>query len=339
MIRNLLLPITLMVLFTSAPLHAATARLERDTSLDGYLHADYFTVEFFVFERPAVLDFTTEEVLALDRPRALPRTLRSQRVDPEWRWPLALDPNTRARLTFPVITYELEPALEPRPDGGNPAASPPPSLEPSTTATETDTRSTVPVPEIAPVLESDPTLDFLAAMAAFESSLEAKLDRWQSEDAFTLRREAARIERRGFGRILFHGRWLQAVPPRDAPEPILITGGETLAGAVPELVGSVSITLGRFLHFQAELFFHGPALGAEPAAALMGADGSVRLSAPEFPGRRYMVLSESRRMRSSELHYLDHPKLGVVVRVEPVTYPDALLEAFDALEALEEGVE
>ena len=44
-------------------------------------------------------------------------------------------------------------------------------------------------------------------------------------------------------------------------------------------------------------------------------------------------------MRSAEIHYLDHPKLGVVVRIDPVPIPDALTAAFDALELLEEAEE
>ncbi len=46
----------------------------------------------------------------------------------------------------------------------------------------------------------------------------------------------------------------------------------------------------------------------------------------------YMQLHESRRMRSGELHYLDHPKLGILVRIDPVQIPDSLSEAYTALE-------
>jgi len=37
-------------------------------------------------------------------------------------------------------------------------------------------------------------------------------------------------------------------------------------------------------------------------------------------------------MRSDEIHYLDHPKFGIVVRIDPVTIPQSLLEAFENLE-------
>ena len=46
----------------------------------------------------------------------------------------------------------------------------------------------------------------------------------------------------------------------------------------------------------------------------------------------YMVLDESRRMRSEEVHYLDHPKLGIIVRVDPVAIPEALRLRLKALQ-------
>jgi hypothetical protein len=236
---------------------------------------------------------------------------------------------TRACLTFPLLTYELVPA------GESPAD---PTLEPELVKPLTDPQPAAekrPVPEIAPELGPDPMLDFLAKMTAFEDGLIASSQRWQAPEAFRLSREASRIERRGAGRILFHGRWLQAVPPREQDDPILVTGGETLSPPLPahELVGTVGVTLGRYLHFRADLFFHGPALGLTPASAVMAADGASTLTPTEtVQAGGYMVLSESRRMRSEELHYLDHPKLGLVVRIDPVRFPDDLIQSFIALE-------
>jgi hypothetical protein len=41
-------------------------------------------------------------------------------------------------------------------------------------------------------------------------------------------------------------------------------------------------------------------------------------------------------MRSGELHYLDHPKLGILVRIDPVTIPQPLIELAQALEKREQ---
>ncbi|MDJ0740604.1 MAG: CsiV family protein [Gammaproteobacteria bacterium] len=68
------------------------------------------------------------------------------------------------------------------------------------------------------------------------------------------------------------------------------------------LSGVVRVTRGRFLHVDADLLLRDVAT-AQPLRA-----------------RLY------RRMRSDELHYLDHPRLGIVIRadrVEEPTKPDA----------------
>jgi hypothetical protein len=301
--------------------------------LEAYLSQRYYEVEFFVFERPAVVDFATEEILTLNRPRALPRAMRTQRLAPEALWTDPLDTMTRGCLTFPTLTFERLPPLDLT--GDDAAVATEAFTEAESVSDDLPARA---LPLIEPSLEPDPQVDFLARMAEFERTLEADSQRWQAPERFRLQRAANRVERRGLGRVLFHGRWLQAVPPREAPDPILVVGGEALNAplAGDELVGTVGVTLGRFLHFKADLFFHGPGLGLEPAGAAMDANGeSLLLAAPPAKTTTgYMSLSESRRMRSEELHYLDHPKLGLVVRIDPITFPESLTEALTALEAL-----
>ena len=46
----------------------------------------------------------------------------------------------------------------------------------------------------------------------------------------------------------------------------------------------------------------------------------------------YMRIDQSRRVRSGELHYLDHPELGVLVRITPVEADAALQEQFALLQ-------
>ena len=50
---------------------------------------------------------------------------------------------------------------------------------------------------------------------------------------------------------------------------------------------------------------------------------------PLSPWRHAVVLSQKRRMRSTEVHYIDHPLLGVVVKISPVT-EDELLQRAEA---------
>ena len=72
-------------------------------------------------------------------------------------------------------------------------------------------------------------------------------------------------------------------------------------------------------------------LHQDPLGAALTATGQAVPEPMADPGLQYLQLSESRRMRSEEIHYLDHPKLGLVVRIDPLVYPEALIEAFDAL--------
>lgn len=52
----------------------------------------------------------------------------------------------------------------------------------------------------------------------------------------------------------------------------------------------------------------------------------------EFDTPPFIRLDESRRVRSGEIHYLDHPELGVLVRITPVVAEERLQEQFALLQ-------
>lgn len=132
--------------------------------------------------------------------------------------------------------------------------------------------------------------------------------------------------------VLAVGSWHQPVPPRNAPQPVLVRlaplsgvdhhervesargapGRARLGDAAPVLDGWFTVTVGRYIHFEASLRRH-------------RADGGVAL------------LAERRAMRSEETHYLDHPALGVLVRATPLAVPTDLLRLLDDLRALNES--
>ena len=195
-----------------------------------------------------------------------------------------------------------------------------------------------PPPAIEPVLEPHPLLDWLNAVRRFENRLRG--DSYRAVMAgTTLRRQANRIRNSGQLRLLWHGRWTQQVPPRNAPEPLLIQAGRRDDG-VHELEGTVAITLGRYLHFRARLWWVSlPTAREVRAAAPSSITGGQESGAdPQPPGGiEYMVLEESRAMRSGTLHYLDHPVLGVLVRADPVTAPRWLVDASAVFESEQGG--
>ena len=146
--------------------------------------------------------------------------------------------------------------------------------------------------------------DLLRAFAEYEDALLSMSYVWQrSTPRFAT--ERANLER-GY-RIIAAGSWQQPVPPREAPQPLLVQLGTMDGNRRFPLEGWFSVTLGRYIHFQAVL---------EHSLA----DGGIAL------------FSERRRMRSDEPHYLDHPALGILARVDPVAVPGALLRLVEELD-------
>jgi hypothetical protein len=94
--------------------------------------------------------------------------------------------------------------------------------------------------------------------------------------------------------------------------------------------GTFKVHRARYLHVEADLLYHRPL----PADANVNDAGSPAL--PDSPDTalieqllaegdatpRLFRLSESRRMRSRELHYLDHPLFGALVEIWPVELPE-----------------
>ena len=111
--------------------------------------------------------------------------------------------------------------------------------------------------------------------------------------------------------IIAAGNWQQPLPARERPQPLVVQIGTMDDTRRYPLEGLVSVTLGRFVHlrilFQYRL-----------------ADGDIAL------------VSEQRRMRSDEPHYLDHPAIGILARVDPVPVPDDLARRLDELEELDQ---
>ena len=128
-------------------------------------------------------------------------------------------------------------------------------------------------------------------------------------------------------RPIYHGRWRQPVPERDEAIPILLQlngsdGLLTYDRNLHKLEGTVHVTAKKFLHLYFNLWHHADAIGQAPMAMPNTAD------LLESNKQGYMKLYESRRMRSSELHYIDHPKIGIIAQVEEVKLPSILEELF-----------
>ncbi len=110
------------------------------------------------------------------------------------------------------------------------------------------------------------------------------------------------------------------MPDRDRLRPVLIQVREPSADRL-RIEGILGVTRGRYLHLDTRLWYTG-----------MQIRRRRRIRWREDP--LYMELREERRMRSGELHYLDHPKFGVLARVDPIAPPETLLAELARLAAL-----
>ncbi len=84
---------------------------------------------------------------------------------------------------------------------------------------------------------------------------------------------------------------------------------------VYRLDGTVTVTLGRFLHLHPRLVLS-ETPDDEDAVDVGQADSLTPLWMDEATRLQHYVLDESRRMRSNELHYIDHPRFGVLARID-----------------------
>jgi len=123
---------------------------------------------------------------------------------------------------------------------------------------------------------------------------------------YRLQGEWSRLQASGEYHPLLHTAWIQpGLPPEQAVGVILEAGAasENLGGAKP-LSGVIKVELTRYLHLDANLLYR------RPIKTAAGNDG-----APAFETYQ---LNESRRMRSKEIHYLDHPMFGMIALITPL---------------------
>ena len=111
-------------------------------------------------------------------------------------------------------------------------------------------------------------------------------------------------------RVLVHKAWRQTgLSHKDAFDiPIdsrSASGAQT--GDGNNIHGSIKIVLGRYLHIYTDMIYQQPRTDAAPTRY----DKQAQLY------KQYPIKSH-RRMRSKELHYLDHPMVGILVMAMPV---------------------
>lgn len=173
-----------------------------------------------------------------------------------------------------------------------------------------------------------------------------------------LRNHAAALQRDPRYRILAHHAWRQFIGDQKRAPAILIKGGDAF-GNHRELEGSISLSVAQYLQLRTNLWFsefeinYGQAPGEWPQlpqspnqqrAEILAADRAEsasemsdfdqwsslntvtteatlsNLSEP-YLTKRIVLMEQERRMRSSEIHYLDHPLFGLIIQITPYNLP------------------
>jgi len=160
--------------------------------------------------------------------------------------------------------------------------------------------------------------------------------------------EWRRINRSSSFTPLLHIGWQQPVVAVDEAQAVRIISPPELAGH--RVIGTLQVSLARYLHIDSDLLY---IQGGAPAEELFEAvdelafeDGAADemamtnesftteteksdrfISATDITatGERYRM-RQKRRLRSRELHYLDHPRFGLMVQIVPVEVEEPVAE-------------
>ncbi len=314
----------------------------------------WFDIEIVIFERLPVLDTNTDEALALEQPRLWPAGIIEFRDLPLESEQAAFagqpadldfvlaplptcvgypelpveDPIHPSRVealdlnqfeTLPEVDAPPEPVESLAEDDADPTTEAGTDSEP---AAQIGIEPETPPPPTPYELFQQAVQDYEAQLTA--TSFAPKTD-------LPMITEVKALNRQRHLRPLIHTRWHQATPPRGQPQAVYLGLAATPQTPTTQLgeamlEGYIAVTVSRYLHVDLHLWYHSDTLGLEPVGF------PVDLT-PGPPQRKYMELRERRRMRSDELHYLDHPKLGALIRISPVEVPETLTSQFKALAA------
>lgn len=142
----------------------------------------------------------------------------------------------------------------------------------------------------------------------------------------------ASLQRSSSYKVLLVKSWRQPGLERNAAIPVVVRGGETY-GPHTRLEGTIRLVLSRYLHLETDLWLgdyalEQPLTSAEASLEAkpnphVGGDVTPEGTAdpvaePFYVPLEQVRLQESRRMRSKELHYIDHPRLGVIAKIIPL---------------------
>ena len=120
----------------------------------------------------------------------------------------------------------------------------------------------------------------------------------------------ARLDRLSAYRVLGHAGWAQTGVDTDRSIQLNLRHL-----GITNPVGTVELYLRRFLHIALELQFY------DGSGTLWNASGGPALTPFEY-ARSYPLTIERNAIRRGELHHIDHPLFGVLIRITPAPIPE-----------------
>ena len=159
-------------------------------------------------------------------------------------------------------------------------------------------------------------------------------------EEYILNDVANQLKKSGRYRILQHIAWRQPVVDKANSQPILIRAGRDFSESFPErayrpvefsdtltaeeeqnitnqvreLDGTINIVIGRYIHLYTNLVYRLPRSNPTELQDAMNRDQILV---------DYSIKSH-RRLRSRELHYVDHPLVGILIEATPIKEPEEL---------------
>ncbi|MCK4870757.1 MAG: hypothetical protein KAS93_06580 [Gammaproteobacteria bacterium] len=138
-----------------------------------------------------------------------------------------------------------------------------------------------------------------------------------TNDKSPLKTEITRLTRSKNFQIILSASWQQNIPAGTTTKPIHISGGTTVnndddSATINEIDGTVTISRNRYFNINTNLIL------TEPLAKLnqIGAGNYAQTIAKNKLISFQML--QTRRMKSKELNYLDHPLFGTLIEITPV---------------------
>ena len=127
-----------------------------------------------------------------------------------------------------------------------------------------------------------------------------------------------KIKRSASMRVLAHKSWIQPIGSDQTS--ILIQGGNK-QGEKYEIEGFMTLYRKRFLHVMTDLWFTKFSTNYKEkqdfynAALGESANANLLAEASKSPSFKTFMMKQQRRVRAAELHYLDHPFFGLVLKM------------------------